>query len=168
LISVICSRTKKQLSAANTAYRSLFRDRTIAQTLASECSGDYKQFLLYVCEQRATYLCNQLCAAMDGIGCNHSLLNEIFCLSSSEELFAMKAVFEKRYDTKLSDRLRGELSGEHETLILHLLLHGRGSGSVDLAEATDAAKKIHQDILDGRAMAGGLKDSAKRHVSCPD
>lgn len=77
----------------------------------------------------------------------------------------MRAVFEKRYDTKLSDRLRGELSGEHETLILHLLMHGRGTGPVDVEKATEAAKKIHQDILDGRAMVGGLKESAKRHVS---
>lgn len=117
-----------------------------------------------MCESRGTFLSNRLVEAVDGFGCNESLVNEILCLSSTEDIFAMKSVYEKQRDAKLSDRLRKELSGEHETLILHLLLHGRGNDAVDPVKAVEAAKRIHHDIQDGRQFVGGLKDVAKRHV----
>ena len=164
LISILCSRTKQQLGRANASFRALYGDRTLSEMVDSECSGDYRKFLLYVCDQRGVYLSKRLCEAMDGLGCNCSLVNEIFCLSSTEELFAMKAVYEKKFDAKLVDRLRSELSGQHEVLILHLLLNGRDAAPADAAAAAQAAQRIHQYIVDGRSFLGGIKDAAKKNV----
>ena len=61
---------------------------------------------------------------MDGLGCNTELVNEIFCTLNNEEIKAMRETYQNKYDSSLGDRLRSELSGEHERLILKLLLAG--------------------------------------------
>eukprot|EP00604_Paraphysomonas_vestita_P002730 CAMPEP_0174818444 /NCGR_PEP_ID=MMETSP1107-20130205/1112_1 /TAXON_ID=36770 /ORGANISM="Paraphysomonas vestita, Strain GFlagA" /LENGTH=757 /DNA_ID=CAMNT_0016030273 /DNA_START=360 /DNA_END=2633 /DNA_ORIENTATION=+ len=101
---------------------------------------------------------------MSGLGCDKTLINELICLSTKEEVFQMKTVYEKTYDNSLSDKLRGELSGEHEALIINLLLRGRGDAPVDPNLALEQAGRIHTTITSGSGMFGGLDDRAQRAI----
>ncbi len=114
----------------------------------------------FVVQSRGAFLAARLKDAMDGIGCNKDLVNEIFCLSSTAEINAMKTSFEGRSDKSLADRLRSELSGEHEKLIIHLLTRGRGEGPANQAQAEAQAKDLQQVIKNGSGMIGGLKEAA--------
>lgn len=102
--------------------------------------------------------------AMDGIGCNEELVNEIMCLASNAELRELKASFEGRSDKSLVDRLRSELKGNHETLILRLLTKGRGEGPADEAKARGQATELTNVIKSGSSMLGGLSNDAQVRV----
>jgi annexin A13 len=164
LISLLCQRTKNQIQAIARYYQQVY-NKSLKQVIESECGGNYKRFLLFLCETRGEYLCNQIRSAMSGLGCDKSLVNELICLSTKDEVFEMKEIYERTFDKSLSDKLRSELGGEHEALILTLLLRGRGVGPVDLDLANDQAERIHREVEEGSGMFGGLSDSCQRSVS---
>jgi annexin A13 len=164
LISLICHRTKRQIQDMARYYQQVY-NKPVKKTIDNECGGNYKSFLLFLCETRGEYLSGQLRAAMGGLGCDKSLVNELICLSTKEEVAQMKEFYEAAYDSSLSDKLRSELGGEHEALILKLVLHGRGNGPVDLELAARQAEQIHRTIEEGSGMFGGLSDSSQRTVS---
>ena len=98
------------------------------------------------------------------MGCTKSTVSKIFCLSSTEDLQAMKTIWEQKNDSPLSDRLRSELSGEHEGLILYLLQHGRGQGVRDEAFSQQKAAELQSAIKAGKGMMGGLSSKAQKQV----
>jgi hypothetical protein len=163
-VLVLCSRTKSQLLEVDLQYRQQGFGKSLADCIRNECSGDYKRFLLSISQSRSENLCTLLIAAMSGMGCNTRVVNEVFCLASKEEIVQMKAFYEKSHPP-LSDKLRSELSGEHEALILNLLLRGRGNGPVNVPQAEQTATQLKEVIKKGSGMMGGLKDSAQRTVS---
>lgn len=164
LISILCQRTKSQIQAIARSYEQVY-NKPLKKVIASECGGNYKQFLLFLCETRGEYLCHQIRAAMSGLGCDKSLVNELVCLSTKDEVFEMKEIYERTFDKSLSDQLRSELGGEHEALIITLLFRGRGVGPADLDLANEQAEKIHRAVDEGSGMFGGLSDSCQRAVS---
>ncbi len=163
LISLLCKRSKSQIQQIDHFYRNLYK-KSLKETIENECGGNYKKFLFFLCETRGEYLGRQLKEAMSGMGCDKSLVNEVICLATKSELDETKAYFEGVFDKPLSDKLRSELSGEHEALIMSLLLRGRGDGPVDLYLANQQAERIHDIIENGGGMMGGLKDSAQREL----
>lgn len=163
LISILTRRTKLQIQEINKYFHNLYK-KSLKETIIDECGGNYKKFLTYICESRGEYLAERVKEAMSGLGCDKTLINELICLSTKEEVFQMKTVYEKTYDNSLSDKLRGELSGEHEALIINLLLRGRGDAPVDPNLALEQAGRIHTTITSGSGMFGGLDDRAQRAV----
>jgi annexin A13 len=163
LISLLCQRTKSQIQAIARSYQQVY-NKPLKQVIENECGGNYKKFLLYLCDTRGEFLSNQIRSAMSGLGCDKSLVNELICLSTRNEVFEMKEIYERSYDKSLSDKLRSELGGEHEALIMTLLLRGRGDGPVDAELANDQAERIHRAVEEGSGMFGGLSDSCQRNV----
>jgi hypothetical protein len=99
------------------------------------------------------------------MGCTKSTVSKIFCLSTTEEIQDMKAIWELKNDSPLADRLRSELSGEHQNLILYLLLNGRASGARSESFSSHKADDIHRAIKNGKTMMGGLSSKAERQVA---
>lgn len=168
--SVICTRTKKQLHGTAHFYKNLPQNtsqQSLRSTVSSECGGDYGEFMTFLCRSRHDFLSNRLQKGLRGmIGCDKSLLNEIFCYSSSEDIAAMKDAFEQKKDKSLADKLRDKLSGEHENLIIYLLLNGRPDRPADESAAAADAAELHTIIKNGSGMLG-FKDASKRQV-CVD
>ena len=77
----------------------------------------------------------------------------------------MKTIWEQKNDSPLADRLRSELSGEHENLMIYLLLNGRGNGPRDESFSSHKADDIHRAIKNGKTMMGGLSSKAERQVA---
>lgn len=98
------------------------------------------------------------------MGCTKSLVSKIFCLNSNEDLQAMQTIWEGNHDSSLADRLRSELSGGHESLILHLLKSGRGDGEKDEGFCSGVADELHRVMKNGKTMMGGLSSKAEREV----
>ena len=76
----------------------------------------------------------------------------------------MKTIWEHKHDSPLVDRLRSELSGEHERLMLYLLQHGRGEGGRDESFSAHKAEDLHRCIKHGKTMLGGLSGKAEKEV----
>ncbi len=130
-------------------------------------SSNYYHFMRYVTEDRGVFLANKLIAAMDGIGCDKTLVNEIFCLHSNSDLQSMKRAYSSLKGSgsiSLEDRLMSELGGEHCKLILLLLNSGRGVVRNDKSPDQLAAD-LNAIIQKGSSMFGGLSDSAELEVS---
>jgi hypothetical protein len=104
--------------------------------------------------------------AMDGIGCNEALVNEVFCTTTNAEIQEMKKSFEDSGDSALVDRLRSELKGIHETIIIQLMTKGRETNTVaDEAKARGQAAELVNVIKSGSSMMGGLNSSAENRVA---
>ena len=102
--------------------------------------------------------------AFDGIGCDTAAVNELFTTLSNAEIQGLKRAYEGFTDSSLVDRLKSELSGEHEVLILKILENGRGEGAVDSVMAGDIAKQLQTIIKEGSGMLGGLSNKAERKI----
>jgi hypothetical protein len=167
LIMIVCNRTKPQLVAIDTFYRAMdvnTSQKTLVEKLKSELGGNYGEFMRYLAETRDQFNAHMLRKAMDGLGCSTDLINETFCTASNAEIQGMKKVFESKADSGLVDRLRSELSGSHETLILALLAKGRDEGPADEASASAQANDLFDTIKGGTGMLGGLNSAAETKV----
>ena len=98
------------------------------------------------------------------MGCDKSAVNELFTTLSNKEIQDMRRAYERFTDSNLVDRLKGELSGEHELLILAIVNKGRGEGPADPAAAVETAKLLHKTIKSGSSMLGGLSNKAERQI----
>jgi hypothetical protein len=163
LIEILCHRTKRQLEACDEAYRNIpqnSRKRSLPSKVGREIGGNYGNFMEYLTHNRGKFNASQLKLAMDGIGCNTDLVNEIFCTLSNREIQEMKAAYEKKTDKSLSDRLRSELSGEHQTLILKLLLAGRSEAAADETRARQQSEILYNLVVNGKTLFGALSDNS--------
>jgi hypothetical protein len=98
------------------------------------------------------------------VGTNNAVVNELVCTMANAELKGLREAFERAYDGNLVDRIRSELSGEHEKLIVDLIVKGRKEAPVDAAEAATQAEELFQTIKNGSSMMGGLSDKAERRI----
>lgn len=170
LIEIIGNRTKRQLYQIDEAYVTMPQNiskRTVKEKLDSELSGNYSKFSQYLFERPGNFASRMLHAAMDGIGCNNELLNEIFFTLSNEGIKEMKQAYEANSGfQKLADRLRSELSGQHLNLIINVLANGRPEGGVDQAKAEEDVEALYTTIsTDKNKLLGGLSDAAEAAIS---
>lgn len=169
LIEILCSRTKRQLEACNEVYRNIpqnTKKRSLPSKVGKEIGGNYGNFMEYLTHNRAKFNASQLKLAMDGLGCNTDLVNEIFCTLSNKEIQEMKVAYETKNDKSLSDRLRSELSGEHQNLILKLLLAGRSEAAADEQKARLQADTLYNLTVNGKTLFGALSDhSIKQFIA---
>ena len=167
LIEILCCRTKRQLEACDAAYRNIpqnNRKRSLPAKVGREIGGNYGNFMEYLTLSRAKFNASQLKLAMDGIGCNTDLVNEIFCTLNNSEIQEMKVAYEKKTDKSLSDRLRSELSGDHQTLILKLLLAGRSEAAADEKKARQQADTLYNLTINGKTLFGSFSDNSIKQV----
>jgi hypothetical protein len=167
LIEILCHRTKRQLEACDAIYRNIpqnNRKRSLPSKVGREIGGNYGNFMEYLTHNRGKFNASQLLLAMDGIGCTTDLVNEMFCTLNNREIEEMKLAYEKKTDKSLGDRLRSELSGEHQTLILKLLLGGRSEGAADDNKARMQADSLYNLTLNGKTLFGALSDNSIKQV----
>lgn len=77
----------------------------------------------------------------------------------------MKKIWEQKNDSPLADRLRSELSGSHEDLMIYLLLNGRSAAARDESLSSHKADDIHRAVKNGKTMMGGLSSKAEMQVA---
>ena len=167
LIEILCCRTKRQLEACDAIYRNIpqnSKKRSLPSKVGRDIGGNYGNFMEYLTHNRGKFNASQLKLAMDGIGCNTDLVNEIFCTLNNREIQEMKEAYEKKTDKSLGDRLRSELSGEHQTLILKLLLAGRSEGLADDNKARQQADSLYNLTINGKTLFGSLSDNSIKQV----
>ena len=75
-----------------------------------------------------------------------------------------RETYDKKETTKLCDRLKSELSGTHEELIIRLLLRGRANNPRDDAAAVNQAATVFQIIKDGSGITGFKSDAERKLI----
>merc|ERR1711994_528846 len=74
-----------------------------------------------LCEDRAVYDAKLLHKSMKGLGTNETLLSEVLCYRTKDELKAIEEAYNEMYDKDLKTMIEGDLSGNTEKLALKLL-----------------------------------------------
>ena len=110
LITALCTRTKAQLERTCTKYWALY-DTDMSKDVTSETGGKYGRMMACAMSSGADYVADMIDRACKGLGCDETLLVELYCTRSNAELRAGKAAWEGRTDKSLVDYLNSELSG---------------------------------------------------------
>lgn len=99
--------------------------------------------------------------ALEGLSADTAIINEIFCLSSHQELTLILDSFTRKYNLNIRDRLQSKLTGKNHTLLLTKLIQsGRVEDqSIDMTLAIQQAASFNT-ILDKTTLLGGLTEEA--------
>lgn len=81
--------------------------------------------------------------AMDGLGTNEGLIISILAPKSNARILAAKARHDQKYPKPLIDRLKSELSGAMEDVVLALIRGERQEDVVDEDLAVQQAQELH-------------------------
>jgi hypothetical protein len=119
LIQILCNRTRAQLQLADTYFRkNSSGNKTMRDRVKGETSGNYGSFMCALLQSGDAVNAGNLRQAFDGLGCDKAAVNELYTTLSNAELLGMRRAYEGLTDSNLSDRLKSELSGEHEVAML--------------------------------------------------
>ncbi len=102
-----------------------------------------RDFLTYALLPEADFDALMLKKAMDGIGTNEALIIFILAPQSNARVLACKARHDQKYPKPLLDRLKSELSGAFEDVVVALLRGDRQEDVVDEGLAVRQAKELH-------------------------
>ncbi|CAN0170141.1 unnamed protein product, partial [Phaeothamnion confervicola] len=143
LIQVLCNRTKNQLHRIDRVYHKKY-EKSLLQIVKNDVSGDFGRMMTHALLPSPDYGEMVLSAAFSGVGCNSSVLIDLAMIKNNAEILAIKKQYEAHNNKSLLDRLKSELSGSFETLMVKLYLGERAeAATVDEALATRQAKQLH-------------------------
>mmetsp|Transcript_18138 Transcript_18138/g.30301 ORF Transcript_18138/g.30301 Transcript_18138/m.30301 type:complete len:1081 (+) Transcript_18138:3-3245(+) len=145
LIAVLCSRTKSQLKRTKKAFFQLY-DEDIRKAVKGETGGDYGRMMYYAMQSQSEFIADVIDEACGGLGCDESMLVDLFVMFGQEHLYAGKVAWEGRTDRSLIDYLNSELGIMYKNLrllILMLLKDVRDEGEeVDEAYCEEAVETL--------------------------
>lgn len=102
-----------------------------------------RDFLTYALLPEADFDALMLKKAMDGLGTNEALIILILAPASNARILACKARHDQKYPKPLVDRLKSELSGAMEDVVVALIRGERQEDLVDEGLAVKQAKDLH-------------------------
>ncbi|KAJ7613875.1 hypothetical protein DFH06DRAFT_1241948 [Mycena polygramma] len=102
-------------------FRSPKRQETLHKFLERKTSGDLETGLLGLVLGPIKYDADRVKAAIDGLGTNEALLNEILLDLTPEDVALLACVYNQRYTKALLTAVQGDLSGGVSTLFTTLL-----------------------------------------------
>lgn len=106
-------------------------------------NGRRRDFLTYTQLPEADFDALMLKKAMDGLGTNEGLIISILAPKSNARILSAKTRHDQKYPKALIDRLKSELSGSMEDVVLALIRGERQEDLVDEGLACKQAKELH-------------------------
>lgn len=142
IIKVLVGCNNHQRQDIRTAFKTLF-GRDLIDDLKSELGGKFEDAVIALMTPTIPYLARELRNAMKGAGTDESVLIEIMCTRSNDDIKAIKAAYEREYKRKLESDLESETSGHFRRLLVSVCNAARDENpSVDNAKAEKDAKEI--------------------------
>jgi len=119
LIQVLCRRTDPERVQIANAFKSSFGKDLIAD-IKSEVSGNFETLLVALCTPKYDYISTRLHDAIDRIGTKESVLIDVLCTSSNQELQWIQAAYYRLYGRPLEQELTSDTSGSFRRLLVSL------------------------------------------------
>lgn len=143
IIDILTSRSNAQRQEIAKYFLAEY-GRDLIDDLKSELGGKFEDVIIALMYPPVTYLCKELHKAMDGIGTNESVLVEILCTKTNEEIKEIVKAYEDLYDRPLAEHMCSETSGHFRRLLTLIVTGVRDeSGTVDAALAKEQAEKLY-------------------------
>jgi len=160
IIDLVVNRSWEQLKEVEAIFKASF-GRDLKEDFENELSGNFEDVVLArflsPAERDATYLRK----AMKGAGTRESLLIQIICTKTNEEIEALKAAYTEQFERELVDDVTNETSGPFEDLLVALLQGGREE---EQEVCPDRAMEEAQEILDAGEDRWGTDESVFNRI----
>jgi hypothetical protein len=144
LIKICANRSNAQRQQIMHTYKSLY-GRDLIADLKSELHGKFEDAMIALFTEPIEYDCDELRAAMKGMGTNEDTLIEIIASRQPHVLAAIKAKYKEKYNRDLETDVKKETSGTLQKLLISLLQCKRSTNtSPDAARCTAIAQEIYQ------------------------
>nr|CDS26800.1 annexin [Hymenolepis microstoma] len=132
IIDILANRTIKQRKKIAKRYKASF-GRDLQQSLSKETSGKFRKVVQMSFLDRAHLNAKALFKAMDGLGTKESVIIQVLCTASNQEIAELRDAYERVLLEKNENPLRhdiekdviSDLSGDFEKFIVAILQGAR-------------------------------------------
>jgi annexin A6 len=137
LTEVVVSQTRDGIRRLDDQFVCRY-DMTLVGLVRDECGGDYAKFLVAVIRDPSYSIAELFRGCVKGWGTDETLLSELICTCSNEQLLGAQEAYLAMYDRVLWRDVASDTSGTYRQLLLALLGGSRGRISNFSAEAAAA------------------------------
>ncbi|CAL8091808.1 unnamed protein product [Calicophoron daubneyi] len=120
IIDIFGHRTAAQRMQIVNRYKVLY-GRDLKQELRSELSGHFEDTILALCLSPAEFDANELWRAMSGFGTNESVLIEILCSRTNDQIRRIKETYHSLFHRDLEEDIKEETSGNFRHVMISLV-----------------------------------------------
>uniref|UniRef100_A0A0N4ZNZ6 Annexin n=1 Tax=Parastrongyloides trichosuri TaxID=131310 RepID=A0A0N4ZNZ6_PARTI len=120
IIRILCKRSNYQRQEIIGTYKSHF-GRDLIHDLKSELKGDFEDLIVALMIPKYEYEAIELHKAMSGFGTKESVLVEILCSRTNNEIEKIKRAYSNKYGRELERDIKGDTSGYFENILVSIL-----------------------------------------------
>uniref|UniRef100_A0A8C9XER6 Annexin n=1 Tax=Sander lucioperca TaxID=283035 RepID=A0A8C9XER6_SANLU len=162
LIDVLTHRSSAQRQLICEAYQK-DTGKTLVKDLEGETSGNFEELLVALVTPPAAFDCREVIQATKGAGTTESVLIEIFASRSNEQIKALSDAYFNETKKKLTEDLKGEVSGDFSKA---LLLLAEGKRATDTTVNTEKAKEDAKTLYNAGEKKFGTDESKFIEILC--
>lgn len=155
LIKIVANRTNTQRQKIKEEYKSKF-GRDLIEDLKSDLHGKFEDSMVALFTEPIEYDCDQLRAAMKGLGTKEDTLIEIIVSRTAPVLKEIIAKYKQKYNRDLEADVKSETSGTLQHILISLLQCGR---STNTRPDKTKMKQIAEEIFNAGEKKLGTDES---------
>jgi len=160
IINVVVSRSWEQLKEVEARYKTAF-GRDLKEDLEDELSGNFQDVVVARFFSPSELDAWYLRKAMKGVGTRESVLIQVICTKTNDEIEALKTAYKDMFERDLVEDVEGEATGSFENLLISLL---QGRREEEKGGCTCTALKEAQEILDAGENCWGTDESVFNRI----
>lgn len=154
ITGIITNRSNVQRQEMKTMYAQMW-GKELEKELKSELGGHYEDVVLALFQKPDEYDAAELRNALKGAGTKESVLIEILCSRSNEEIANIKVAYKKLFDRDLVKDLEDDTSGYFRRLMFSLAQGSRSEEDIN----EDMVKEDAEAILEAGEGCWGTDES---------
>ncbi|TDH13216.1 hypothetical protein EPR50_G00054970 [Perca flavescens] len=162
LIDVLTHRSSAQRQLICEAYQK-DTGKPLVKDVKGETSGNFEELLVALVTTPAAFDCHEVIRAIKGAGTTESVLIEIFASRSNEQIKALSDAYFNETKKKLTEDLKGEVSGDFSKA---LLLLAEGKRAADTTVNTEKAKEDAKTLYNAGEKKFGTDESKFIEILC--
>jgi len=160
IINVVVGRSWEQLKEVEVMYKTAF-GRDLKEDLEDELSGNFQDVVVARFFSPPELDAWYLWKAMKGLGTRESVLVQVICTKTNEEIEALKTAYTEMFERDLVEDIEGETTGSFEKLLISLL---QGRREEEKVGCSCTAMKVAQEIFDAGEDCWGTDESVFNRI----
>ncbi|KAI1236402.1 Annexin A7, partial [Lamprotornis superbus] len=144
IINVVANRSNDQRQKIKAAFKTMY-GKDLIKDLKSELSGNVEELILALFMPSTYYDAWSLRHAMKGAGTQESVLIEILCTRTNQEIREIVNCYKSEFGRDIEEDIRSDTSGHFERLLISMCQGNRDENqTVDYQKAQEDAQRLYQ------------------------
>ncbi|RMC11634.1 hypothetical protein DUI87_11755 [Hirundo rustica rustica] len=144
IINVVANRSNDQRQKIKAAFKTMY-GKDLIKDLKSELSGNVEELILALFMPSTYYDAWSLRHAMKGAGTQESVLIEILCTRTNQEIREIVNCYNSEFGRDIEQDIRSDTSGHFERLLISMCQGNRDENqTVDYQKAQEDAQRLYQ------------------------